>query len=92
VNRGGGFNNPASNARSANRNNDTPENRNNNLGVRPASVSPEPVASSHWLRPPDRGGLPRQPGVRRAVLRETPTSLPCRGPARGRTGARRRGP
>jgi formylglycine-generating enzyme required for sulfatase activity len=39
VNRGGSFNNLAVNARSANRNNNTPGNRNNNLGVRPASVS-----------------------------------------------------
>jgi formylglycine-generating enzyme required for sulfatase activity len=34
VNRGGSWNNAASNARSANRNNNTPSNRNNNLGFR----------------------------------------------------------
>jgi len=44
VNRGGSFNNAASNARSANRNNNTPENRNNNLGLRPAKASHRPIA------------------------------------------------
>jgi hypothetical protein len=34
VNRGGGWNNDARNCRSANRNNNTPGNRNNNLGFR----------------------------------------------------------
>ena len=34
VNRGGGWNNNASHCRSSNRNNDTPGNRNNNLGFR----------------------------------------------------------
>jgi len=41
VNRGGSWNNDARNCRSANRNNDTPENRNNNLGFRVASSSLE---------------------------------------------------
>jgi hypothetical protein len=43
VNRGGSFNNTASNARSANRNNNTPENRDNNLGLRPAKASHHPI-------------------------------------------------
>jgi hypothetical protein len=34
VNRGGSWNNTAANVRSANRNNNTPSNRNNNLGFR----------------------------------------------------------
>ncbi|MEW6744861.1 MAG: hypothetical protein AB1486_19065 [Planctomycetota bacterium] len=66
VNRGGSFNNVAINARSANRNNNTPENRNNNLGCRPAAkVSNRlivTVASPH----------------RRAVHRDTQIRLLCR--------------
>ena len=34
VKRGGNFNNDAQNVRSANRNNNSPDNRNNNIGVR----------------------------------------------------------
>lgn len=34
VNRGGSWNNDATNTRSANRNNNTPDNRNNNIGFR----------------------------------------------------------
>ncbi|MBR5550851.1 MAG: SUMF1/EgtB/PvdO family nonheme iron enzyme [Muribaculaceae bacterium] len=34
VNRGGSWNNNAQNCRVANRNNNTPDNRNNNLGLR----------------------------------------------------------
>jgi len=37
VNRGGSWNNNARNVRAANRNNNDPGNRNNNLGLRPAS-------------------------------------------------------
>jgi hypothetical protein len=44
VNRGGSFNNAASNARSANRNNNTPENRDNNLGLRPSKATHRPIA------------------------------------------------
>jgi formylglycine-generating enzyme required for sulfatase activity len=36
VNRGGSWNNNPSNCRVANRNNNTPDNRNNNLGFRVA--------------------------------------------------------
>ena len=36
MNRGGSWNNEAANCRSANRNRNTPENRNNNLGFRVA--------------------------------------------------------
>jgi hypothetical protein len=44
VNRGGSFNDAASNARSANRNDNTPENQNTNLGLRPAKASRDPIA------------------------------------------------
>jgi formylglycine-generating enzyme required for sulfatase activity len=40
VNRGGSWNNNAQNCRSANRNRNTPDNRNNNLGFRPAPAPP----------------------------------------------------
>lgn len=46
MNRGGSWNNNARNCRAANRNRNTPENRNNNLGLRLASTKeegPEPV-------------------------------------------------
>ncbi|MBU6303703.1 MAG: hypothetical protein KGS60_19320 [Verrucomicrobia bacterium] len=39
VNRGGSWNNNASNCRAANRNRNEPTNRNNNLGFRPACSS-----------------------------------------------------
>ena len=45
VNRGGSFNNPAVNARSANRNNNAPTIRNNNLGLRPAKTSLRQIAT-----------------------------------------------
>ena len=45
MNRGGSFNNTAVNARSANRNNNTPENRNNKLGARPAKAPHRPIAT-----------------------------------------------
>ncbi|MBC8177483.1 MAG: hypothetical protein H8E19_08765 [Deltaproteobacteria bacterium] len=49
MNRGGSWNNNARNCRSANRNRNTPGNRNNNLGFRLASTQtrtrPEPVCS-----------------------------------------------
>ncbi|MBQ4328129.1 MAG: hypothetical protein IJC27_00225 [Lentisphaeria bacterium] len=38
MNRGGSWNNNARNCRSANRNNNSPDNRNNNLGFRLALV------------------------------------------------------
>ncbi|MGL5097609.1 MAG: SUMF1/EgtB/PvdO family nonheme iron enzyme [Planctomycetia bacterium] len=40
MNRGGSWNNNAQNSRSANRNRNTPDNRNNNLGFRVAAASP----------------------------------------------------
>jgi len=38
VLRGGSWNNNPQNLRSANRNNNTPDNRNNNIGFRPAQL------------------------------------------------------
>jgi formylglycine-generating enzyme required for sulfatase activity len=40
VLRGGSFNNQAVNVRSANRNRNVPTNRNNDVGLRPASTLP----------------------------------------------------
>ena len=40
VNRGGSWNNAARNCRSANRNRNSPDNRNNNLGFRVAAAQP----------------------------------------------------
>ncbi len=44
MNRGGGWNNNAQNLRSANRNRNTPTNRNNNLGFRVARTPPARTA------------------------------------------------
>lgn len=46
VNRGGSFDNAAANARSANRNNNTPSNADDNLGVRPAKAPHRPIVSA----------------------------------------------
>ena len=43
MNRGGSWNNTARNCRSANRNRNSPENRNNNLGFRVARSSADKV-------------------------------------------------
>ncbi|MBU3916124.1 SUMF1/EgtB/PvdO family nonheme iron enzyme [bacterium] len=40
MNRGGSWNNESSNLRGSNRNNNSPTNRNNNLGFRCASSAP----------------------------------------------------
>ncbi len=80
MNRGGGFNNPASNARSGNRNANTPENRNNGLGLRPANVSHRQIAAVD----------PREGGDRRAV-HVTPRSVSGAGLPSGRTWSRRPG-
>ncbi|MBF0311736.1 MAG: SUMF1/EgtB/PvdO family nonheme iron enzyme, partial [Magnetococcales bacterium] len=42
VNRGGSWNNNPANVRSANRNNNSPDNRNNNLGFRLSSTNHSP--------------------------------------------------
>ena len=46
VNRGGSWNNSARNARVANRNNDDPGNRNDNLGLRLVSSTPRSTSES----------------------------------------------
>jgi len=70
VNRGGSYNNTAVNARSANRNDSTPTNADNNLGVRPAKASHSqigrdihgvPRAAAVMPRPVSRAGGP--PGI-----------------------------
>ncbi len=63
VNRGGSFNNTASNARSANRNNNTPANANNNLGLRPVKASPS--RREMWSAPIGRNifGVPSAASV-----------------------------
>ena len=66
VNRGGGFNNLAVNARAANRNDDTPSNADDNLGLRPAKAS-LPARS----RRPDPGRPPRR-------ARDAQTRFLCR--------------
>ena len=42
VNRGGSWNNDAAHCSSANRNNNSPDNRNNNIGFRLAPAPPRP--------------------------------------------------
>jgi len=69
VNRGGGWNNTARNARAANRNRNPPSNRNNELGLRPAQgvpTSPTVVASPRHTRgtTSQRMGCPGPPPVR----------------------------
>ena len=54
VKRGGSWINNASNCRSANRNNDAPSNRNNNLGFRVASTMP-----GHGRVPSDEASVPQ---------------------------------
>ncbi len=49
VNRGGSWNNNARNCRSANRNNNTPDNRNNNLGFRLASTQKLRDSVHSWI-------------------------------------------
>ena len=57
VNRGGSWNNNARNCRAANRNRNTPDNRNNNLGFRVAAAPPVgmdfPAAGTGPLPVPD---------------------------------------
>ena len=55
VNRGGSWNNDASNLRSANRNNDTPSNRNDNLGFRCLSSGHRQEGGGHGFRPRAQG-------------------------------------
>lgn len=54
VKRGGSWNNNARNCRSANRDNTTPDNRNNNLGFRLSSTLRPGHAGSHPIQPASR--------------------------------------
>ncbi|MBI4662919.1 MAG: SUMF1/EgtB/PvdO family nonheme iron enzyme [Verrucomicrobia bacterium] len=60
VIRGGSWNNNARNCRSANRNNNTPDNRNNNLGFRPVLAPAQP---GRWIAP-RLTRLPSSPAVK----------------------------
>jgi hypothetical protein len=75
VKRGGSWNNNANNCRVANRNNNTPDNSNNNLGFRPVSttqgkgtrcpghaarVPPRCAAGTNMARPAGTGSPPRE--------------------------------
>ena len=63
VIRGGSWNNNAQNCRSANRNNNNPDNRNNNIGFRLASSPHRPTARVHGPAPSasvvTRAAIPR---------------------------------
>jgi Sulfatase-modifying factor enzyme 1 len=56
VIRGGSWNNTADNTRASNRNRNTPENRNNNLGFRVARAQPSRWIPDGLARPPSRPG------------------------------------
>lgn len=64
VNRGGSWNNNARNCRSANRNRNNPENRNNNLGFRVA-LAPNRKRIGTGLRPVPL--FERKPGKRKGA-------------------------
>jgi hypothetical protein len=51
VNRGGSWNNKPANVRAANRNNNEPGNRNNNLGFRLLSTHTSPMGVVYGSRP-----------------------------------------
>jgi len=65
VKRGGSWNNTASNCRSANRNNNTPSNRNNNIGFRLVSTMPRTGQARSHPPPP----APRECGDEQAQPR-----------------------
>ena len=67
VNRGGSFDNDAANLRAGNRNNDTPSDADNNLGVRCASSSARQKCGLHGRRIRPKGVLTS--AGRRARLR-----------------------
>jgi len=69
VLRGGSWNNNARNCRSANRNRNNPDDRNNNIGFRLASASA--ACKSRLCRSPVLHGAPE-----RALLKPSPASCP----------------
>ena len=76
MNRGGSFNNPAVNARSANRNRNAPTIANNDLGLRPAKTSAGP----------NFGAADASSGPR-CLVSDAQATLPCFAPARPKNGA-----
>ncbi len=58
MNRGGSWNNNASNARVANRNNNDPSNRNNNLGFRLSSSRQPHTVAARWAASKDSAPAP----------------------------------
>jgi hypothetical protein len=90
VNRGGSWNNSASNVRASQRNNNTPGNTNNNIGLRPlspettqaAACRPESLSFKDTASVPVSDHAPRHPG--RTSLR-TKSARPA-GPAGHRPG------
>ena len=77
MNRGGGWNNNARNCRSANRNRNTPENRNNNLGFR---VSQARRKVEHIRRTGQQSDVPAVPGQTFNDRAQLPKGLPGMGP------------
>lgn len=65
VNRGGGWGYDAINERASNRNNNTPDNRNNNLGFRLAAPAHRVADASRWtgsypaLKKSEKSSIPR---------------------------------
>ena len=96
VNRGGSWNNNGRNCRSANRNRNTPDNRNNNLGFRLAATPPGPswkAAPAEPARLPSSGGELREanlkqapPDVGRATTGQSPGPKASGGANRARRG------
>ncbi|MGO9202904.1 MAG: hypothetical protein ACLQM8_20480 [Limisphaerales bacterium] len=72
--RGGNWNNNARNCRSANRNNNNPSNRNNNIGFRVVLAPAQPARRrAHWLT-----RRPSRPARRDARRQTESTSRPVR--------------
>jgi hypothetical protein len=74
VKRGGSWNNNAANCRAANRNRNTPDKRNNNLGFRPAPAPPAPESEDPNRMEPASGPVPRK-RANRNRCRRTPVGL-----------------
>lgn len=78
VNRGGSWNNNARNCRSANRNRNTPDNRNNNLGFRLASKQLREKTGDHGF-PSGQTGCFHAVNLRRKFPDKQPQSVPVSG-------------
>ena len=73
VNRGGSWNNNAQNCRSANRNRNTPTNRNNNLGFRVARIPSGSGGTEGNTPRTSRGLVPRAGWALVAVCANAPS-------------------